>query len=313
MTEPNILDHAAALFVEARTREFWRYFESRHISAETLDAFRIGYVPPSALLARVPEDVPQYLAIGLLDRRHYRRSGQLAPRHARTYSFPHTEASETVGMVFRVTSDDVEGSRYYNLDKSDHLPFPPHRIIRPMFYGADGLSETVITLVEGPVDMLRCWQAGIPNPVALCGLGVSDDGILDLLIQPRLVRLFLDWEPKGRRRTLGLALRYLRYMQEQEACGVGPHPRYCGRLEVAVPSTRQTAEWDDDDPGGAPSDADLRQIYHDSRMSAEEFVQRMVEVSTLPDDPWHQALARKYVASGGYLGRPLDDPVRPRR
>lgn len=308
----NVLALAARLFVGSRNRAFWNYFAGRGVARDTLDTFQIGYVPARPLLACLPLRAHAFLAVRLLDRRYYQATGALRARHTQSYSFPYVEGGDVLGMVFRSAGGELEESfRYCNLERQDEVPVAPGRVVSPTFYGEDGaMAADHITVVEGPVDMLRAWQAGIPNPVALCGLGVGDDRVLDLLREPRTVTLFLDWDAEGRRRTFGLALRFLRYQREQERAGESdPCARFPGHLQVVSPQDGLT--WDD--PGAAPSDDALIEIYDRRRFSFHEHVDRMLKKSLDLAEPWHRRIAKRFKEHGGYLGRPLNDPVRPRR
>lgn len=318
-TVPNVLELAAKLFVHARNRQFWDYFErDRKLTRETLDHFMIGFAPARPLLALQEFDAHNLMAAGLLDERHYRKTGVLQARHERMFSFPYLEDNEVLGMVFRSTVASkneaaAHGGRYFNLDSCPSLPCPPGRVVRPFLYGPDGaLLADPLTLVEGPVDMLRCWQAGITNVAALCGLGISDDRILELLQEPRTIRLFFDWDYEGRRRSFQLAMRYHRYLLEQEALQTDDLPVYRGRLEIVSVPDDWTKTWEKwDDPGAAPNDHELRSLHDDYYVDFRTHIDRVLTRALPSDLPWLDRIGERFVAQGGYLAMGLADPVRP--
>lgn len=289
----HILQTAAEVFRRRRSWGFWRYFAGRRLTEATVEEFGLGCVPEAPVLLEPQANVPGYLAAGLLDKVLWRRQRRLECPFRGMYAFPIGVPGEPPRSFAFRASRKTEGARFLTLPNTregDTLPGEPWRIERPTFYGAvDPFTVSRVAICEGPVDMLRVHQAGIPGAVCTTGAGTADDAILKLLDNPeREVTLFYDWDRMGLRRSLAIAL-------AASAKGVATN------FYVSAPPTGTAGK----DPADLPSDQAVLDVFWGCRMPADAFADMLIREAIDPADPWQAHVAQVLKASGGSLSRPL--------
>lgn len=261
----NPLDTAAELFVSCRTEAFWHYFlEERDFTKATLNTFRVGYSPPW-----LGFDVPDTLKGAFLSCRLLaNRNNKIEAPFGNLYSFPYLTNEGVIGFQFRnVQTEEEEDKRFWHLPIQNHLPFPPGKVEKPLFYErpVKGVPSTT-TVVEGPTDVLMAFQAKLPHPRGLSGLSINSRDFL-FALRGKKVYLMLDWDAEGRRKTFQIAHEYMRLKRPPCDLTVIEGPWGFGK-----------------DPADL-TEAELKKIHKDCRFTPKQFVKRWIDKGIDTEDP----------------------------
>ncbi len=181
------------------------YLQRRGITAETADAFGLGFVPeqgsPLTELARRSgkEALEASVAAGLV-----RQS------EGRTYDFfrgrlmipIRDPRGRTVGFGGRKLSDDSEGPKYVNT--SETPVFKKGRLVYGLDRAMEGARrERHLILVEGYTDVMAAHQVGVRNVVAVLGTSTTEEhAALVRRTGARRVTLVFDGDEAGRKASL---------------------------------------------------------------------------------------------------------------
>lgn len=182
-----------------------KYLDERAISAESIEKFRLGFVPDgwSWLMDRAKSTpyAPAVLeACGLLTRNE---TGRVYDRFRGRIMFPICDLQGRVisfgGRVVPGLSDSqpgkyINGSETRLFSKSDNL------------YALELARDTIqksraITVVEGYTDVILCHQYGITDVVACLGTALNERHIKLIRRFAETVNLLLDGDAAGQRRT----------------------------------------------------------------------------------------------------------------
>lgn len=152
------------------------YLQARGVSAEAVEAFRLGFAPGDW------EDTVNWAKAQKRDPRVMEQAGLVASKDGRQYGrfrarlmFPiHDEQGRVIGFSGRVLEADVKGAKYVN---SPETPlFHKSKVI----YGLDKARRPIIAaesvlICEGQLDTIACHMAGIENVVAPQGTALTAD------------------------------------------------------------------------------------------------------------------------------------------
>jgi len=152
------------------------YLQARGVSAEAVEAFRLGFAPGDW------EDTVNWAKAQKHDPRVMEQAGLVASKDERQYGrfrarlmFPiHDEQGRVIGFSGRVLDADVKGAKYVN---SPETPlFHKSKVI----YGLDKARRPIIAaesalICEGQLDTIACHMAGIENVVAPQGTALTAD------------------------------------------------------------------------------------------------------------------------------------------
>jgi DNA primase len=181
----------------ARARE---YLTSRGVTAETIARFRIGYAPDSfnALRDRLQGAASLDLlrASGLLSSKEQAdgSTGQLYARFRKRITFPiHNESGRVIAFTARaLDSEEKSGPKYMN------SPETPLYSKGHVLFNLDKARQAIrqqdfALLVEGQMDCITAYMAGIQNVLATSGTAFTE-------MQVRLLgrytkRLFINFDP----------------------------------------------------------------------------------------------------------------------
>lgn len=156
-----------------------KYLEERGLTQNTIEEFDIGWAPAEAEtlslhllnLSYAPEDIIRAGLVIRTDR------GMLLDRFRGRIMFPiHNHLGKVVGFTGRVLPQyEGEGiGKYVNSPESPI--FTKSKILYGFFNSKNVIKETNSAfLVEGQMDFLMCWQAGIKNVVATSGTALTGD------------------------------------------------------------------------------------------------------------------------------------------
>src|SRR6201999_4235502 len=181
----------------ARARE---YLTGRGLTPEAIAKFRIGYAPDSfnALRDRLQGVAPPDLLrlSGLLSSKEQPdgSAGPLYARFRKRITFPiHNESGRVIAFTARaLDSDEKSGPKYMN------SPETPLYSKGQVLFNLDKARQAIrqqnfALLVEGQMDCITAYMAGIPNVLATSGTAFSE-------MQARLLgryskRLFVNFDP----------------------------------------------------------------------------------------------------------------------
>ena len=145
---------------------------------------KVDTVIPSAFLNRgISREVLEEIGAGMVV------SGYGAGRSALPLKHPVT--GETLGWTMRARGND--------LPKWKHTPGCPKSTV---LFGAPKALEYarrhgLLILTEGPLDVLKCWTAGIKNVVALMGVILSSEQLKLILMNINNVIVAMDGDKAG--------------------------------------------------------------------------------------------------------------------
>ena len=182
------------------------YTRKRGISAETAARWRLGYAPPGNALSRhltaagYPEGV--LLEASFRPRRKEGEKAAGGDLFRNRLMFPILDRDNIRVIAFgsrRLSNDDNDGPKYFNsygtpvFSKSETL------------YGFPNLAEPdsaeEIFVVEGNIDMIALWAAGIRNVVATCGTAVTPEHLFLMAEVAERITLVMDSDDAGQKAT----------------------------------------------------------------------------------------------------------------
>ncbi len=200
---------ALQVYVEnlPKSPEALKYLESRGLDRETVKQFQIGVAPQApdrirqlAEAKKVPGRA--FVDAGILG---VAAGGRIYDRFAGRLIFPIFNLSGRVIAFGGRIAPGREGPKYINTPES-----PLYHKGR-VLYGFHSARQAVdqsgeVVVVEGYMDLVSLWQAGIRNAVAVCGTALTKEHAQMLSRFARKVFLFFDGDAAGRtavRRSLG--------------------------------------------------------------------------------------------------------------
>ncbi len=178
----------------------WAYLQERELSRETVKHFQIGYAPetPDLILKRAQVKkipVAAFVEAGILGEA---AGGRIYDRFSGRLIFPIFNLSSRVIAFGGRILPGKEGAKYINTPES------PLYQKSKVLYGfnfaraaIDQNSEAV--LVEGYMDLVSLWQAGVKNAVAVCGTAFTKEHGQTLGRFARKAFLFFDGDEAGRK------------------------------------------------------------------------------------------------------------------
>jgi len=163
----------------ARARE---YLTSRGVSAETIKTFRIGYAPDDfnhmreALKKHFPDEVLR--ASGLFSSKEKSDdglpAGDLYARFRKRITFPiANEAGKVIAFTARALDPDDKNAKYLNSPESA-LYTKGHVLFNLDKAKAEMRKSDFAVLVEGQMDCISVYMAGIHNVLAVSGTAFTE-------------------------------------------------------------------------------------------------------------------------------------------
>jgi DNA primase len=181
----------------ARARE---YLTGRGLTPEAIAKFRIGYAPDSfnALRDRLQGTAPPDLLrlSGLLSAKEQAdgSAGQMYARFRKRITFPiHSESGRVIAFTARaLDSDEKSGPKYMN------SPETPLYSKGQVLFNLDKARQAIrqqdfALLVEGQMDCITAYMAGIQNVLATSGTAFTEMQVR--LLARYTKRLFINFDP----------------------------------------------------------------------------------------------------------------------
>lgn len=154
------------------------YLQRRGISAETLAQFKLGYASGEwdgllKYLERNGFSLNPYKKLGLL--LESEKSGKLFDRFRNRLMFPiHNQSGKVIGFGGRALVDEPNSPRYMNSPESP--VYQKSRILYGLYFSKEAIRESgAVIFVEGYMDFLQLYQAGIRNVVATSGTALTEE------------------------------------------------------------------------------------------------------------------------------------------
>lgn len=182
-----------------------RYLEERGITRTTIDAFQLGYAPDAwdvlrkFLLKRGFAEELLFEA-GLLSEAQNVK-GRYFDKFRHRVLFPiHDAQGQTIGFGGRVLSKEA-GPKYLNspetplFHKGRHL-YNLHRARSSM------RSEGRVLVLEGYMDVIASYQAGVQNVVAVLGTALTNDHVRLLQRNVQEIVMMFDGDAAGQKAAL---------------------------------------------------------------------------------------------------------------
>lgn len=192
---------ALQVYVETLEKSpgFVKYLEGRGLNSETIKHFQIGSAPQTpdrirqlAEAKKVPGRA--FVDAGILG---VAAGGRIYDRFAGRLIFPIFNLSGRVIAFGGRIAPGREGPKYINTPES---PLYHKGRVLYGFHSArqavDQSGEAVV--VEGYMDLVSLWQAGVKNAVAVCGTALTKEHAQMLARFARKVFLFFDGDAAGR-------------------------------------------------------------------------------------------------------------------
>lgn len=182
-----------------------RYFLSRGLTEETIRTFALGYAPAGwqHLEAQFPQDIAGLKALGLVRSSDSGRDYDLL-RDRVIFPIRDTQG-RTIGFAGRALADDVK-PKYIN--SSDSPVFHKQHVLYG-YYESRQQRNNDWMMVEGYMDVIALYQAGIYGAVASMGTATNDAQISRLLTLNPTLTLCFDGDAAGQKaawRTLEVSL-----------------------------------------------------------------------------------------------------------
>ena len=181
------------------------YFKSRGISDQSLESFGLGYAPFGwqHLEHAFPQDIEGLKVLGLVRQSESGRDYDLLRDRI---IFPiRDNQGRTIGFGGRALDDEVK-PKYIN--SSDSPVFHKQHVLYG-YYESRQQRATDWLVVEGYMDVIALYQAGIYGAVASMGTAINESQISRLLTLNPTLTLSFDGDSAGQKaawRTLEIAL-----------------------------------------------------------------------------------------------------------
>ncbi len=175
------------------------YLQERGLNRETIKHFQIGYAPESsdlimqrAAAKKIPKEA--FVEAGILGEA---TGGRIFDRFAGRLMFPiFNLSSRVIGFGGRIPPER-EGPKYINTPESPI--YSKSRVLYGFNFARQAIDQSgEAVIVEGYMDLVSLWQAGIHNAVAVCGTALTKEHAQSLMRFAKKVYLFFDGDSAGR-------------------------------------------------------------------------------------------------------------------
>ncbi|MDD2431054.1 MAG: DNA primase [Firmicutes bacterium] len=277
-----------------------KYLKKRGIVPDSIKKFRLGYAPDgweNLQMAGIKATEKELLDCGLVQKR--RRGNGFYDRFRNRVIFP---IFNTQGKVVAFGARSLGEDKPKYLNSPEGLLFHKKEVLYGWHLSKEAIRKTkTIVLVEGYLDVISCFEAGIENVVASMGTALTDEQVSIFAKQADRVVLAYDGDAAGKlankRSVVMLLKRGLDVMEAGFPQGFDPDDLYrkfgAKKLKESIDSAenylnkllRQAANQDNLSEVGSKTKY-LRQISPfinaiPSRALKEEYLHRIAETTNL--------------------------------
>ncbi len=149
-----------------------QYLRQRNISSEIQEEFKLGYAPPDGY------SLYRYLKSKGYSERLLLRSGLIRSGDNGYYDFFRNRILFPIrnieGKIISFGGREItgDGPKYINLPETE--VYQKNKVLYGLWEGKEAIRlKGKVILVEGYIDVLRCFQCGIRNVVATCGTALT--------------------------------------------------------------------------------------------------------------------------------------------
>lgn len=187
------------------------YLKNRGIDSETAKIFHLGYSPDGwdvtfKHLQNKGFTAEEILAVGLIVKNV---KGSIYDKFRDRIMFPITDIhGRTIGFGGRILKNNADEPKYMNSPQS--VVYNKSFVLYNLYRAKTAIKEQgYALLVEGYMDVIGCWQAGINNVVATSGTALTQEQLKLLKRYTKELRLAFDADLAGQsasERGIDLAL-----------------------------------------------------------------------------------------------------------
>ncbi len=183
-------------FQESMSAEVQRYLKARHLSDGAVCDFSLGYAPAGSVLSRIFQregfTPAEMFGSGLIVQRD---DGSPYDRFRNRVMFPiHNEQGKAIAFGGRALGDDEP--KYLN--SSETKLYTKKRVLFNLHRAKETIRRLDYTiLVEGYMDVIGLFQAGVTNVVASCGTALSEDHVRALRRHSERIAMNFDPDSAG--------------------------------------------------------------------------------------------------------------------
>jgi DNA primase len=175
------------------------YFQKRNLKVQTMRSFGLGYAHNGYenlvnFLKEKKIDLEKALQLGLIGRNN---DGRVYDKLAGRIIFPiFSPNGRVVAFAGRKLREDDSGGKYINSPES--IIYVKGRILYGLSHAKDDIRKIdKAIIVEGYMDLISLYQAGIKNVVAVSGTALTDDQAQLLSRYTKNVVLLFDADAAG--------------------------------------------------------------------------------------------------------------------
>lgn len=175
------------------------YFQKRNLKLQTMRAFGLGYALNGwenlvSYLKQKNIDLEKALHLGLIGRN---KDGRVLDKLAGRIIFPiFSPNGRVVAFAGRKLREDDSGGKYINSPES--LIYTKGRVLYGLSFAKDDIRKLdKAIIVEGYMDLISLYQAGVKNVVAVSGTALTDDQAQLLSRYTKNVVLLFDADTAG--------------------------------------------------------------------------------------------------------------------
>ncbi|MBE0539678.1 MAG: DNA primase [Ignavibacterium sp.] len=175
------------------------YFQKRNLKVQTMRSFGLGYAHNGwenlvNFLKEKNIDLEKALQLGLIGRNN---DGRVYDKLAGRIIFPiFSPNGRVVAFAGRKLREDDSGGKYINSPES--IIYIKGRILYGLSHAKDDIRKLdKAIIVEGYMDLISLYQAGVKNVVAVSGTALTDDQIQLLSRYTKNVVLLFDADAAG--------------------------------------------------------------------------------------------------------------------
>ena len=199
------------LWESAEGKTALNYLKNRGLREETIKKFRLGYAPNGwkntlDFLAKNGYKIKEIAQAGILvkkeEKENLKGNSGYYDRFRNRIIFPISDFSgKVVGFSARITpGQDESQAKYINTPETDFY----HK--SKILYGMDKAKNQIkkrdwVLLVEGNMDVIACYQAGIENTVAVSGTALTQEQVDLIKRYTNNLKMFFDMDKAGESAT----------------------------------------------------------------------------------------------------------------
>jgi len=175
-----------------------KYFQQRKIKTNTMRTFNLGYSPPRRdsfiEFAKSRIDIDKALQLGLIGKGN---DARLYDKYSGRIIFPiFTPNGRVVGFGGRILEKNDNAAKYLNSPES--IIYTKGKTLYGLSHSKDEIRRlNKVIMVEGYMDLISLFQAGVKNVVAVSGTALTEDQVVLLSRYTKNIVLLFDADNAG--------------------------------------------------------------------------------------------------------------------